>query len=354
MKWTAEQRYVALDAYRGFIMILLASGGFGFAALTHHPTYGRIAVWFDHVPWEGSVFWDLVQPAFIFIVGMAMPFALGGWKDRGAGFRQVLERVVLRSMKLILLSQLLEWMATGKLEFQLINVLSQIAFAYFLCFLIMQLRFHWQALVAAVILAGHWLLFVWFPGPDGPFSKTQNIGAVIDRAILGRNDPDYYVTINCISSTVTTMFGVWTGALLRSQRSRAGKLAILTLAALGGLAGGKTLSLVNPMIKRLWTASFTIYSAGWVLLMMVAFVLLIDIGGYKKLTFPLVVVGMNSILVYSMSEGIGGWIDRTLGVSSGEFRFRSALVPIAGSCATSLAFWCLCYWLYRRKIFLKL
>jgi heparan-alpha-glucosaminide N-acetyltransferase len=73
---TGPRRYLALDAYRGFIMLLLASEGLGFSMLKGDPTWGRVAGWFDHVPWEGLVFWDLIQPAFMFMVGVAMPFAL--------------------------------------------------------------------------------------------------------------------------------------------------------------------------------------------------------------------------------------------------------------------------------------
>lgn len=65
----ASERYIALDAFRGFIMFLLASGGLGFGALQNHPTYGRIASWFEHVEWTGAVFWDLIQPSFMFMVG---------------------------------------------------------------------------------------------------------------------------------------------------------------------------------------------------------------------------------------------------------------------------------------------
>ena len=167
----AEGRYASLDAYRGFIMILLISVGFGFGALIDHPIYGVIAAQFDHVPWTGMVFWDLVQPAFMFMVGAAMPFAMARRLERGLTFRQNLGHVIGRSLKLILLSQIIGAISGGALSFQLINVLCQIAFTYLFCFLIMQMEFRWQAVTAGLILAGHWALFVLFPGPEGAFSK---------------------------------------------------------------------------------------------------------------------------------------------------------------------------------------
>lgn len=353
-KPAAEQRYVALDAYRGFIMFMLASDAFGFGALQHDPTYGRIAAWFDHVPWEGAVFWDLIQPAFMFMVGVAMPFALARRSEQAATFRQNFRHVATRAVKLVLLSQFLIIVSEHRIQFQLINVLSQIAFTYFFTFLIMQLKFRWQALTAGLLLAFHWALFVLFPGPEGAFSHTGNIGAVIDKALLGYNYHGYYVTINFISSAVTTLFGAWTGTLLRSPKLVAEKLKILAMAMIAAFVGGLALSLVNPMIKRLWTASFTLYSTGWVLLMMLAFILPIDVCGYRKLAFPFMVVGMNSIFIYSAGFLVKGAINNWISAFSGGFKFIGALAPVAEACAVMLVMWYLCYWLHQRKIFFKL
>lgn len=347
------RRYMALDAFRGFIMFTLASEGFGFSTLRHEPNYARVASWFDHVEWTGAVFWDLIQPAFMFMVGVAMPFALARRKEQGATDRQLFRHVLIRSLKLILLSQVLIIVSDQRIQFQLINVLSQIAFAYLLAYCILRLGFRWQVLAAVLLLGFHWGLFALFPGPDGAFSKTGNIGAVIDKALLGYNYKGYYVTINFISSTVTTLFGAWTGMLLQSARPMTQKLKILAGATVAAFAGGLSLSLVNPVVKRLWTASFTLYSAGWVLLMLLGFVLLIEVAGYTKPAFPLVVVGMNSIFIYSAGFLVRGSIDRGIRAFSSGFKFVGPLAPVAQNCAIMLVLWYLCYWLYRRKIFLK-
>jgi len=289
----------------------------------------------------------------MFMVGVAMPFALARRVELGATRRDNFNHVLWRFVKLILLSQILISVSAGKLGFQLINVLSQIAFTYLLCFLIMQLEFRWQAVAAVLLLAGHWALFALFPGPDGAFSKTENIGAVIDHA-LGLHYRGYYVTINFISSTVTTLFGVWTGMLLRSDRDRSWKLKIVAAAMIGCFAAGLALAPFNPLVKRLWTASFTFYSTGWVLLMMLIFFWLVEVKGYRKLAFPLIVVGMNSIFIYSISMVLSGWIRRAVGVFTGNFEFLGDLAPVALYTSGVLVMWYLCYWLYRRKIFFKL
>src|SRR5947209_1875692 len=120
---TAPKRYVALDAYRGFIMLLLASEGLGFAFLKHDPTWGRVASWFDHVPWEGAVFWDMIQPAFMFMVGVAMPFAFAIRTAKGATRNDNLRHVLLRFVRLILWAQVLVCIGRGYIAPQLIIVL---------------------------------------------------------------------------------------------------------------------------------------------------------------------------------------------------------------------------------------
>jgi heparan-alpha-glucosaminide N-acetyltransferase len=348
------QRYLALDAYRGFIMLMLISTGFGFHALKEHATWGWLARQFDHVAWEGGVFWDLVQPAFMFIVGVAMPFALAVREQKGATFADNARHVAIRALKLVLLSQALMIISGQRLHFQLINVLSQIAFTYFLTFWILQLRPKAQVGAAAGLLAFHSALFYLFPGPEGPFSKEGNIGQAIDLAVLGYNYPGFYVTINFLTSTVTTLAGAWTGLLLLSDRSDREKLKWIVLGALAAFALGFASEPLVPNVKRIWTATFTFYSAGWVLAMMAAFFWTIEMRGWRRWTFPLVVIGMNSIFIYSVSIVLRRWFYQAVGSFTGNFEWVGDLAPVVHAMAATAAMWYLCYWLYQRRIYFKL
>jgi len=337
-------------------MLMLVSGGFGVAELAkRRPAFAGIASQFDHMPWEWIAFWDLIQPAFMFMVGVAMPFALARRREQGATDRQLFWHVVVRSLRLILMSQILISIGDGQLSFQLINVLAQVGICYFLTYLIMQLQFRWQAMIAAAILIGYWALFVAFPGTEGPFlSITTNVGAQIDKFIFGHANNDNWTTINFLTSTVTTLFGVWTGQLLQSTRSHAEKMRIIAISAVVCLALGWIIHPWNPIIKRICTTSFTIYSTGWVLLMLLAFYWLVEVRGYRKWTFPLVVIGANSIFIYSLHMVLQGWLRRAVDVFTLKFAWLGDFAPVAQSCAVLLVMWYLCYWLYQRKIFLKL
>src|SRR2546428_3246727 len=115
------KRYLALDAYRGFIMLILASEGFGFSALQGDPVWGRIAHWFHHVPWAGGVFWDMIQPAFMFMVGVAMPFALARRRESGADRRANFRPILADFLRAVGLSDIALWIEGRRIKTLRIN-----------------------------------------------------------------------------------------------------------------------------------------------------------------------------------------------------------------------------------------
>ncbi len=349
-------RMVSVDAFRGLTMLLLISQGFGLhEALTRISNASWLAAQFDHASWVGCTLWDLIQPAFTFIVGVAMPLSLRRRQQEGASRAQLLQHVVWRAVFLIALSNVLSnWNSNGRPVLQLINVLCQIAFGYVICFLIMQLRFTWQVAACVGMLAGYTTLFFLFPGPAGPFDPTGNIGAVLDRWILGYNYSGYYTTINFLGNAVTILFGVWTGMLLQSRRTEQQRMLILAGSAMLCFSLGLLLANWIPMVKRLWTASFTFFSAGWVLLALLAVYYIVDVKGWNRWTFPAIVIGTNCLFIYSFSQVLRGWLSRGLGNFTGQFWFIGPYGLIAHSLLVTAVMWYLCYLLYQRKIFFKL
>ena len=346
-------RLLSLDAYRGLIMFILVSNGLGISALAAYPGWRWLAGQFEHSEWTGITFWDLIQPAFTFMVGVAMPFALARRRSEGASFGDQLRHVCWRAFLLIVLSNLFSNFGEDHLQLQLINVLSQIAFGYVICFLILQLRAAWQVVAALLLLGIQWGVFAMFPGPQGAFSATGNIGQVIDRAALGYTYSGYYVTINFLGNAVTILFGCWTGLLLRARQSHAFTFKVLAAAIAGACMLGLALEPFNPVIKRLWTASFTFLSVAWVIAVMMALYWLIDVRGWKRWTWPFVVLGVNSIFIYGFWQLLGGWLDRGLVVFTKRFAFLGAAGEIPHHLVVLGVMWGLCYWLYRRQIFLK-
>ena len=177
---------------------------------------------------------------------------------------------------------------------------------------------------------------------------------MLDRQILGYNYSGYYTTLNFLGNAVTILFGVWTGMLLQSRRTEQQRMMMLAGSAV--LCFGLGLLLANwiPMVKRLWTASFTFFSAGWVLLALLGVYYIVDVKGWKRWTFPAIVIGTNCLFIYSFSQVLRGWLSRGLGNFTGQFWFLGPYGLIAHSLLVTAVMWYLCYFLYQRKIFFKL
>jgi len=349
-----EQRYQALDSMRGFVMLVLVSGGFGLGSLIRNPKYQSLATQFVHRPWEGLVLWELIMPAFMFMVGASLPFALARRLARGATFRQNLRHIAGRALRLILLGQFLTTLHAGHYWYEPYETLTQLGVSYFCAFLILQLPFRWQIVVAGLSLFVNWGLYVLFPGSTGPFSPNDNIGVVIDKAVFGLNHAGSWATINFLGSAITVLFGSWTGMLLMSQRSHIEKVRVLGGVIVACFVLTFAFRPFVPIIHKAWTITFTFVHTGCVLLAVLIFFWLVDMKGYRWLAFPLVVVGLNSIFIYMLRETMNHWLDESVGAFTYRFQFLGDIGPAVQTCAIMLVLWYACYWLYKRKIFFKI
>lgn len=352
----AVERLASLDAFRGLTMILLISHGFGIhPAFRDNPSLAWLAYQFEHAPWIGCTLWDLIQPAFTFIVGAAMPFAFASRLSRGDSRGRLFGHVAWRAFFLLALSNVLSnWGSTNGLKLQLINVLCQIAFGYLLCFALWNLVPLAQAAAALAVLVVHNGLFFLLPGPAGPFDPSANIGARLDLALLGYNYSGFYTTFNFLGNALTILAGMWTGLFLRRPGSHTGRVKTLLGCAAACWVAGMALSPLIPMVKRLWLGSFLLVSLGWVLAAFAACYWLIEVKGRRGWAFPALVVGANSLFIYSFSQVLRGWLSRGLAAFTGNFAWLGEAGAIAQNLAVLAVMFALCYWLYQRKIFIKI
>jgi predicted acyltransferase len=194
--------------------------------------------------------------------------------------------------------------------------------------------------------------------------QGQGVMLAAPALILGgpqpyRYEAGGYQTINFLPSLATMLFGLMCGELLRSSRSARRKLQILFYAGIGGLLIGLLLDLTGicPSIKRIWTPSWALFSTGWCCLILASLYGLIDVLGYRRWTFPLVVVGVNSIAIYCMSMTLKGWAAGTWRTHFGADVFKAwgdLNEPMLQATMVGLAFWLACLWMYRQKIFVRI
>ncbi|MEP7365865.1 MAG: hypothetical protein ABI972_21635 [Acidobacteriota bacterium] len=351
------RRLESLDVFRGLTMLLLISHGFGiYEGLRDQPSLAWFRDQFEHTAWAGCTLWDLIQPAFTFIVGVAMPLSFARRIELGAAKSALFGHVLWRALILVVLSNVLSnWNTTGPLKLQFINVLCQIALGYVLCFAIWTLPFRAQVAAAAGLLAFHHALFFLFPGPAGPFDPAGNIGAVIDLKVLGYNYSGFYTTLNFLGNGLTILFGVWTGMLLQRNTTHSHRLKILGACSAGAFALGLAMEPFVPMVKRLWLGSFTFFSLGWVLLGLIACYWMVEMKGWRRWAFPAVVIGTNCIFIYSFTQVLRGWLSRGVAnFTGGGFSFLGTYGAIPHNLVVLGCLFYMCYWLHQRKIYFKI
>ena len=358
-------RLVSLDAFRGLTMFLLVAEGTRLYEALQEPAFtgsflGAAVVQFTHHPWNGLRFWDLVQPFFMFIVGVAMPFSIAQRKERSAADSWIFRHVLYRSGVLFLLGVLLHCSYSRGLVFELWNVLTQLSFTYLVAYLVMrrspraQIAFTFSLLLLTELAYRLWPV----PGFDQPFVKDHNFGSWVDLLLMGKlNAGGGWVAINCVPTTAHTVWGVLAGQLLRGGRPAREKVKRLLVPGIAGIVLGYGLDPVTPIIKRICTSSFVIVSGGFCLVALALLYWVVDVRGSRRWCRFGVIMGMNSIFIYMFSGTAGrDWFNGFVGIFTGGLFgwMATAHLAVLTALATLALEWYLCYWLYRRRVFIKI
>lgn len=353
----------------------------GFWALVAHHT--------EHVPWQGCSLHDLIQPAFSLLVGAALPFSIASRSARGDTFRRMLGHALWRSLALIALGIFLRSLGRRQTYWTFEDTLTQIGLGYPILFLLAFASVRVQAIAFVTLLAGFWAAFVLYPLPppgfdyttvgvpaDWPhlysgflahFNKNTNLSWAFDTWFLNlfpRESPFLFnrggwATLSFIPTVATMILGLWCGLWLKAPRPSAEKLRGLLFAGIVLTLAGLALQWlhINPIIKRIWTSSYTLYSGGLVILMLAALYAAIDVKGWRRWAFPLLVIGANSIAVYVMSWTMEGFVRGALVRHVGRRAFGvlgPAFEPVLLGAAVVFVFWLILLWMYRRRIFLRI
>lgn len=373
-------------------MLLMASSGFGIPQLAKHypqsPTWQFLGEHCEHAIWTGCTLWDLIQPAFMFMVGVAVPWSVANRRARGERFGPMVRHAMIRAAILVLLAVFLTSAWSKRTEWVFTNVLAQIGLGYPFLFLIAFARPAIQWIAAIGILLAYWLAFALAPLPAANFDwkavgvptdwshlrgfeahweKNANFAATVDLWFLNlfpREAPfthssGGYQTLNFVPSLATMIFGLIAGRLLRSDRPLSEKLIRLVLAGVAGLFIGQTVAQAGlcPIVKRIWTPSWTFFSGGWVTLILAAFVAVIDGWGKKRWAAPVIVAGLNPITLYCLWQLAGGFFRAQMKIHLGPNVFASfgeLYVPMVERISVLAIYWLILYWMYRRRIFIRI
>ena len=314
---------------------------------------------FHHHPWNGLRFWDLIQPFFMFIVGVAMPLSFAKRIGKGESYNSIFKHIATRSFLLLVLGWGLYCMPDGKIVFLFQNVLAQLSVTIIIAFLLIRKSATTQIIVSIGLLVFTEFMYriFWVDGFNQPFVADHNFGAWVDMLISGQLSNGHWVSLNAIPTSAHTIWGVLAGQLLMSNKTNKSKLLILILVGFIGLIIGYGLNPVTPIIKRIATTSFVFASGGWAFLALAASFGIIDMLKIRKGVKFFAVVGMNPLFIYLFAHVGGANLlnDIISPFTTSIFGWTGQPgLNIITSSFVALALWYICYWMYKRKLFIKI
>lgn len=386
-------RVGSIDAYRGFVMLLMMAEVLALGrlakALPQSGFWQFLAYHQTHVDWRGCSLHDLIQPSFSFLVGVALPFSLASRLRRGEPLWFSLAHAAWRATMLVFLGVFLRSVGRPSTNYTFQDTLTQIGLGYFPLFLIGlgPPKLRWVALV--LILVGYWAAFALYPLPAADFdytatgvppnwehnavgfeahwNKNTNAAWAFDRWFLNLfpcdepflNNGGGYATLSFIPTLATMLLGLIAGEWLRAETRASSKLAWMFAAGAACLALGYAADRcgICPNVKRIWTPSWVLFSGGWCFLLLAAFYLVIDVAGLAAWSYPLRVIGANSIAAYLIAHLFGDFIRGSFRTHLGPDVFRicgEAYEPLLAGMAVLAVYWLILWWMYRRRIFLRI
>jgi predicted acyltransferase len=361
----ANERLISLDALRGFDMFWII-GGESIAHAAAELTGWAWLVWLSgqlhHPEWNGFTFYDLIFPLFLFIAGVAMPFSMEKRLGRGDSMRQLYRHVVVRGLALVLLGMIY----SGLLKFEwdtmrYPSVLGRIGLAYmFAGLIVLNTGVRGRLLWLVGLLVGYWAALKFIPVPGfgaGDLAPGHTLTDYIDRKLLpGRlyvGDRDPEGILSTIPAIGTALAGAITGQFLRNpQYTGYAKTAAMAAAGLACLGLGWVWNLDFPINKNLWSSSFVLHCAGWSLLFLALFYLVIDVWRLRRWAFPFVVIGSNSILIY-MAQRLVDFGYTAHFLTDGLLSSAGVYQPLLWAIALVALKWLFLFLMYRKRIFLR-
>ncbi|WPR75560.1 acyltransferase family protein [Algoriphagus sp. NG3] len=360
-----QNRLVSLDVYRGLTMcLLIAEAALIYESFLEASTERSLAnaffMQFTHHPWNGLRFWDLIQPFFMFIVGVAMPFSLNKRMADSGDRKKVRKHILKRCLLLFLFGTGLHCVYSGEVVFELWNVLTQLSFTILVTFLLIRQSWKVQLGVSMGLLLLTEIMYRLY-NPEVPYEHGTNFGNYTDMLLMGKINNGGWVAINCIPTAAHTIWGAICGNLLLSSKRDAAKIKALIVSGITFLVIGYGLDFtgITPIVKRIATTAFSFASGGWAILTLAFFYWLVDVKKSQAWVFPIIVVGMNSIFIYLFAEVLAHhWLFGFVGIfSSGIFAplgIGEHSVKVITALLTWGAMWYLCYFLYKKKIFFRI
>lgn len=386
-------RVASVDVYRGFVMLLMMAEVLRLDAVSRglpgSSFWNFIAFNQSHVEWTWLSLHDMIQPSFTFLVGVVLPYSIASRRNKGASVSSLLWHTIKRSFILIILGIFLRSMGSEQTNFTFEDTLTQIGLGYTFLVLLALYSERVQIAALAVLLVGYFVAFALYPLPDASFNyaavgvpanwehnltgfaahwnKNTNLAWAFDQWFMNlfpRESPFIsnrggYSTLSFIPTLGTMILGLLAGNRLNSSDTQEKKIRFFVIMGAALIVFGILLHVtgVNPIVKRIWTPAWTIFSGGICFLFLAFFYAVIDVADKKKWSFFLMVIGVNSIAAYVIADGgLRNLIHESLYIHIGQNfdQVAGPFAPLLSGGIVLFIMWLILYWMYKKKIFIKI
>ena len=354
-------RLVSLDALRGFDMCCILGLTAAIEAvlarfLPASPLTAALRRQFTHVEWAGLRFEDLIFPLFLFISGAALAISVPRRLERDGG-GAVVRHLVARALVIFALGVVYSGgVSRGWEQVRWLGVIQRIGIASAVAGLLsIRLGQRGLAIVTVALLVGYWLALAFVPVPGhgaGDFAEGRNLANYLDSIWLpgrkydGDHDPEGI--LSTLPAVGTALLGLLAGQWLSRDVAAGRKVGGLLLAGVVLLAAGWVWHPFFPVVKKIWSSSFVLVTAGWSAILLAVFFWLIDVRGWRRWCEPFVWVGANPIALY-LAAGMGAFRavnQRLVGPLPPEWAWVGSITVFVLMLLTAR-------WLYRRGILLR-
>ena len=367
-----NKRLLSLDVLRGLDLFLLVALQPVLLAVLRQldceVLNGTLLYQLDHAEWEGMRVWDMVMPLFLFMSGVTMPYSLPKYRTQNGNLK-VWARVLKRFVLLFLFGMLVQGNVLALNPDRVYiysNTLQAIAVGYLLAVpMTLYMKPRLQIMTIAALLVVYSIPM----HLHGDWSAQGNWAAVVDKAVLGRFRDGSVVAADgavqfatwydytwlwssftfCGTVALGSLAGYMTKTGNNDRKATARKLALVGVAL---VVTGLLCGFVQPIIKRIWTVSFTLYSAGWCYLLLALFYWWIDVRGHAKGWNWLLCFGCNAITAYLIGELVNfrGIAESLL---YGTEQYLGGWYPVLLTLCNSVVLFFILKIMYRANLFLK-
>lgn len=360
-------RIASVDALRGFDMFWIIGGDIGFQSLDNvfnSKLTAFIKNQFDHAEWFGFHFEDIIMPLFLFLVGLSMTFSFRKRLEKGEGKREIL----IHTLKRVLLLWFLGMIVQGNLlsydpsDFRFYtNTLQAIASGYLIAsLLILYLPLSSQFLVTMMLMFSYWVIIGLFPLEGEAWHRydpENNVAMIIERTVMGRHIGwgSYTWLLSSLNFGATVMLGVYAGYLMMLPGTQWSKFRQYLVSGILLILISLFWDILHPIIKKIWTGSFVLFSGGISFMLFALFYFVIDILRIQNGIRWMTVIGSNAITAYVAWHLFGNNFMDMASV------FLNGLKPCIDEWyitlrifGGTLILYFILLFLYRRKIFIKI